>query len=213
MAFLKKETEYKTSWYDGWFFANFSDKNSEKALHLNSVTAKFISDNSNVLDIGCGTGSLAVSLAEKCKSVQGVDVSPRMITYAKKHSKANSNIKFHLIKRHEKLSDLFDQKFEYSILKLVLHEMPEEERANLIDEAKGISQEIIITEWLAPQPKNLSGKGTFLIEMMSNVEHFKNFKIWHSTGGIDGFLERHGLTIVQEELFVNKTGKIVKVNW
>jgi len=213
MTLFEKETGYKTSWYDGWFFATFSDKNSEKALHLNSSAGNYISDNSNVLDIGCGTGSLALSLAGKCKTVQGVDLSPRMIAYAKKQSGADLNVTFHLMKRNEKLSDLFDQTFDFSILKLVLHEMSEEERVNLLHEAKKISQEIIIIEWLAPQPRNLSGKGTFLIEMMSTVQHYKNFKIWHSTGGVDGFLERHGLKSVQEELFVNNTGKIIKVNW
>jgi len=86
-------------------------------------------------------------------------------------------------------------------------------RTSLINEAKKVSSEIIIIEWLGPQPKNLSGKGTFMIEMMSTVEHFRNFRQWHAAGGIDGFLDRHGLRIVREEMFTNGTGKIVRVNW
>ncbi len=78
---------------------------------------------------------------------------------------------------------------------------------------KKISGEIIIIEWLGPQPKNSSGLGTFMIEMMSTVEHFRNFRQWHATGGIDSFLDRHGLRIVREEMFINGTGKIFRVNW
>jgi len=213
MGSSKKATGYKTSWYDGWFCAMVSDRNAEKALKLNKNTGNYVSDNMNILDIGCGVGSLAASLSEKCNSVTGVDVSPRMIKYAKKHNSHASNVEFLLIKKDEKLSDMFTQKFDCSILKMVLHEIPEEERKNLLDEAKSISKEIIIVDWLAPQPKNLSGKGTFLIELMSTREHFRNFRRWHATGGVDGFLERYGLKTVQEEMFVNKTGKILKVNW
>jgi hypothetical protein len=135
-----------------------------------------------------------------------------MIKYARKHNCA-TNVEIMLIEKKNKLSDLFNQKFDCSIMKLVLHEMPEEERTALIKEAKKISGEIIIVEWLAPQPKNLSGKGTFLIEMMSTREHYRNFKQWHATGGVDGFVGRHGLRVMQAEMFVNKTGKIVRVHW
>ena len=58
----RKETGYKTSWYDGWLFAKFVDVMTEKVLNLNTIMREFISDNKNILDIGCGTGSLAVSL-------------------------------------------------------------------------------------------------------------------------------------------------------
>ena len=213
MNLFKKETGYKTSWYDGWFCAMCSDRSAEKALQLNKRTREFVADSTNVLDIGCGVGSLDALLSDKCSSVTGVDISPRMIKYAKKHNSHASNVAFLLIKKNEKLSDIFNQKFDFSILKMVLHEMPEEERTDLLNEARKVSGEIIIIEWLGPQPKNLSGKGTFMNEMMSTVEHFRNFRQWHATGGLDGFLERHGLRVVQEEMFINKTGKIVRVNW
>jgi ubiquinone/menaquinone biosynthesis C-methylase UbiE len=212
MSSFKKEPAYKTSWYDGWFFAVFSERNAERVLHLNRAAGKLIAPETTVLDIGSGTGSLAKSLSEKCTAVKGVDVSPRMIRYAQKHNSA-ANVEFRLIEMNNKLSKIFDQKFDCAIMKLVLHEMAEEKRTFLMNEAKKISNELVILEWLAPQPSNLSGKGTFLIEMMSTVEHFRNFRQWHKTGGIDGFLDRHGLISVQEELFKNKTGKILKVNW
>lgn len=211
MNLLKKETGYKTSWYDGWIFANFVDVMTDKVLNLNKAIRKFIADNTNILDIGCGTGSLAVSLSDKCNSIKGIDISPRMIKYAQKHNNS-SNIEFLLIDRNKKLSDVFYQKFDYAILKMVLHEMPEEKRTNLINEAKKISNEMIIIDWVAPQPK-YAGINTLIAEVSALKEHFMNFRQWQEEGGLDGFLERHGLKIVQEEMFINKTGKIVMVNW
>jgi len=207
----KKATGYKTSWYDGWIFANFVDVMTEKILNLNRIIREFIIDNTDVLDIGCGTGSLAASLSDKCNSIKGTDISPRMIKYAQRHNKL-SNVEFSLTEKDRKISDTFNQKFDYSILKMVLHEMPEEERTNLINEAKKISSEMIIVDWVAPQPK-YAGINTLIAELSALKEHFINFKQWHTTGGLDGFLERHGLKIVQEEIFKNKTGKIVRVNW
>jgi len=207
----KKATGYKTSWYDGWIFANFVDVMTEKILNLNRIIREFIIDNRDVLDIGCGTGSLAFSLSDKCNSIKGIDISPRMIKYAQRHNKL-SNVEFLLTEKDKKLSDILNQKFDYSILKMVLHEMPEEERTNLINEAKKISNEMIIIDWVAPQPK-YAGINTLIAELSALKEHFINFKQWHTTGGLDGFLQRHGLKIVKEEIFKNKTGKIVKVNW
>jgi len=211
MKSSRKVEVYKTNWYDGWIFANFVDVMTEKVLNLNKIIREFITDNTDLLDIGCGTGSLATSLSDKCNSIKGLDISPRMIRYAKKHNNL-SNVEFLLINKNKRLSDLFNQKFDYSILKMVLHEMREEERTNLISEAKKISKEMIIVDWVAPQPK-YAGINTLIAELSALKEHFINFKQWQKTGGLEGFLERHGLKTVQEEIFKNKTGKIVRVNW
>ena len=48
-----------------------------------------------VLEIGVGTGRLAVRVCEKCHQFYGIDLSPKTIEAAKKNLAANSNI--HLI--------------------------------------------------------------------------------------------------------------------
>jgi len=42
-----------------------------------------INDSSDVLEIGCGWGALAISLAELCRSVKGVTLSAEQLAYAK----------------------------------------------------------------------------------------------------------------------------------
>ncbi|MBW1839087.1 MAG: hypothetical protein JRI49_04050 [Deltaproteobacteria bacterium] len=90
--------------------------------------------------------------------------------------------------------------------------MPNEERESSINAAKIISHEMIIVDWVAPQPK-YSGISTLIAEVSALKKHFMNFKHWQTIGGLDGFLDKHGLKIVQEEMFKNNTGKIVRVNW
>lgn len=49
----------------------------------------------NILDIGCGTGSLSLILAQQGHKVTGIDLSPKMIAQAKvKAAKANLDIEF-----------------------------------------------------------------------------------------------------------------------
>ena len=71
---------------------------------------------------------------------------------------------------------------------------------------------MIIVDWVTPQPR-YAGINTFIAEISALREHFMNFRQWQKKGGLDGFLERHRLKVVQEEMFINKTGKIVRVNW
>jgi len=44
--------------------------------------------NCDVLDIGCGTGKYSIAIAKRCRSVTGIDFSPKMIEIAK--AKADS---------------------------------------------------------------------------------------------------------------------------
>lgn len=52
-----------------------------------------LSKNANVLEIGCGMGRLTEPLSRTVRSVLGVDISPEMITLAKKYQ-ASKNIRY-----------------------------------------------------------------------------------------------------------------------
>jgi len=62
-----------------------------RPLHdLNPARLKFIADRANlsgaqVLDVGCGGGILAESLARKGGQVTGIDIAPRVLAIAKLH--------------------------------------------------------------------------------------------------------------------------------
>jgi SAM-dependent methyltransferase len=73
----------------------------EKGWNHNSHYHRFLlkqlpnpCDYYRVLEIGCGTGEFSRLLAERCKEVVAVDLSPNMIEAAKKQSKHFTNIDF-----------------------------------------------------------------------------------------------------------------------
>src|SRR5215212_5515303 len=50
-----------------------------------------------VLDIGCGTGSLSIVLAELGHKVTGIDLSPSMISHAQAKAAHGFQIEFHVM--------------------------------------------------------------------------------------------------------------------
>lgn len=49
-------------------------------------------DDGMALDIGCGTGSLTSMIASRCSSVQGLDISPGMLSVAKERCSGLANV-------------------------------------------------------------------------------------------------------------------------
>ena len=71
--------ENKNHWYDGWFYDIIIAPNQNK---LFGQIKNLIDPQSSIIDIGCGTGRLEFMLADKCKSVLGIDLSKRNIKRA-----------------------------------------------------------------------------------------------------------------------------------
>jgi len=206
-----RKNVYEENWHDGWFYANFIERITRAE---DRIVKDFVKNDMCVIDIGCVTGSLALSLSGKCKAVTGIDVSPKMIQYAEKRRKKDSvsNVDFILTPKREQFSEIISREYDCCILKLLVHEMHEEERASLIKQAGQISKEIILVDFIAPLPISFHGQRIFVLEFFAGRQHFRNFKKWHEQGGIDGFVKRQGLKIEQEKLSGNGTVKIVRVH-
>lgn len=66
--------------------------------HYHNFLLRHLSSNcENALDIGCGTGNLARRLAERCRHVIALDLSPEMIRLARERSVKFPNIDFQLV--------------------------------------------------------------------------------------------------------------------
>ncbi len=86
----------------------------------------FVNKNTIVLDVGCGIGRIENSLANKCKEIHGVDVSGRMIRFAKKSLNDHKNIFFY--KNNGKDLSLFpDNKFDFVFSVIVLQHLEKED--------------------------------------------------------------------------------------
>lgn len=90
-----------------------------------AITREHMTPESVVLDIGCGTGSLALRLADAGREVHGLDVSPEMIRIAegKAEQAEVANARFHVGPFDERFTAFEDGALDgvcaYSILHLV----------------------------------------------------------------------------------------------
>lgn len=78
----------------------------------------------NILDIGCGTGSLSVVLAKLGHAVTGIDLSPSMISLAKEKA-ASGGLQINFDVMDAAFPQLPNQKFNLIICRHLLWALPE----------------------------------------------------------------------------------------
>jgi SAM-dependent methyltransferase len=189
-------TKNKNHWYDGRFYDRLIAPNQD---NLFAQIRNLIEPGSNVIDIGCGTGRLEFTLADKCKTVTGIDLSKRNIETAQRtlDSRPENNISF----RHCTISELISEgnsRFDYAVLTYVIHEVNEEERIGLLKEIASIADKIIIGDYLVPRPKGFWSNITEVVEFIAGTEHYMNFKSYVANGGIEYLANKAGLKIMKE---------------
>lgn len=189
-------TKNKNHWYDGCFYDILIAPNQDQ---LFGQIKDLIDAESKVIDIGCGTGRLDFVLADKCKSVLGIDLSKRNIERANLTLFRNPNGKITF--QNDSISEIINKgqsHFEYAILTYVIHEVDEEERINLLNEISLVADKIIIGDYLVPKPKGFRSLLSEVIEFIAGAEHYRNYKSFLANGGIKYLANEAGLKIINE---------------
>ncbi len=106
--------------FGGHHSPSFEDNNFLRLLQ----SEKMLEPETKVLDVGCGTGSYARTIAIKCEKVVGVDLSPKMIELAvqKTEKEKVRNIEFHCMDWHQ--IDLKEIGFNKSFDLVIAHMTP-----------------------------------------------------------------------------------------
>lgn len=195
----------KNHWYDGAFYDIMVAPNQTK---LFEQIKQLIAEQSSVIDVGCGTGYLPFVLADKCKSVTGIDLSKRNI------DKANKNLKLSGLKSirfvHTPLEQLDPKglvRFDYATITYVIHEIDEHERLPLLESMFRVADTVIIGDYLTPQPRSYSGFITEIVEFIAGRSHYRNFKNFQRNGGLNELITKGNFELITE--INNETNRIV----
>ncbi|KYC45353.1 MAG: ubiquinone/menaquinone biosynthesis methyltransferase [Candidatus Methanofastidiosum methylothiophilum] len=192
--------EDKKHWYDGKLYNYFIDPATEETRR---IISSLIEDNSNVIDIGCGTGSLALFLSKKCNNVLGLELSKKMVSYANSIKQERKIINVHFLHgTAENVSQLTNERFDYAIFSLSLHEMKSETRIKALEEIKKIANSIIIYDYLVKKNTSFKGVLNSTIEFLAGKDHFENYKSFQKENGIFGLLEKNGFMV--EKIIIDK---------
>lgn len=188
--------ENKNHWYDGLFYDKLIAPNQDRMF---GKIKELIEPDSEILDVGCGTGRLEFFLSEKCKRITGIDLSKKNIEQAEKKLKKRNhyNIDFKHI-GFDNFVKNNSHTFDYAIVTYVIHELPYEQRLSLLKGISGISKKIIVGDYMVPSPKGLWNVLNEIVEFAAGKDHYDNFKSFVRHNGITGLLNESGLKIHHE---------------
>jgi len=189
-------TVNKYHWYDGGFYDRFIAPNQRE---LFKQIIELIEPQANIIDVGCGTGFFSFTVADKCKTVLGIDLSARNIDKANQNLEKHSNAKLSF--KNAYLKDIVSQEkkhFDYAVMTYVIHEVNEEERIPLLKEIAEVADKIIIGDYLIPCPNDIAGKIVKTVEFIAGTEHYRNFRTYEANGGIQYLADKAGLSILKE---------------
>jgi SAM-dependent methyltransferase len=188
--------ENKNHWYDGLFYDKLIAPNQDGAfVHVRD----FIAEGSKLLDVGCGTGRLVFQLADKCHSIDGIDPSARNINIAQRKlaGRPANGVRFHHADALGFLAEM-SARFDYATISYVLHEIEERERDTLLGALTSVARNIIIVDYLVPQPRDHRRMLNTVVEFAAGPDHYRNFKSFIAGNGLKGLIEMAGLSVLSE---------------
>ena len=188
--------ENKKHWYDGWFYDVFIAPNQDRLFRKIS---NYIEADSEIIDVGCGTGRFSFFIADKCKSVLGIDISEKNINRADRNLSRDhrKNISFRHISLHRIISER-KEPFDYAVMTYVLHEIDAVERVKHLKEMSEIANKIIIGDYVYPGNSGFWNLLNEVVEFAAGRDHYKNYKSFLANGGINKIASEAGLKIIFE---------------
>ncbi len=165
-----------------------------KSVREDVIRKAYSSD--TVLDIACGTGSLALALAGKTLAVTGIDLDDELIMYAgnRAFKRGVSNVRFE-VRDASDLSMFRDKEFGIAVTSMAVHQFEPQLAVKILTEMKRVASRVIIADYNHPLPQTLSGFAANTIEKMAGGDHYRNFRNYMSSGGISHFTDAAGMTI------------------
>lgn len=189
--------ENKDHWYDGWFYDKFIAPNQDRLFRQISNLVKA---DSSIIDVGCGTGRFSFFIADKCRSVLGIDLSKRNINRADHNLSGYNGNKISF--RHTSLNHIASEKkerFDYAVMTYVLHEIDEDKRVRHLKEMSEIADKIIIGDYFPPDKTGFWNILNKAVEFAAGKDHYRNYKSFLAAGGINKIASEAGLIIVSEQ--------------
>ena len=186
-----------------------------KGLKLVGIKMFRPSQGMNILDVGCGTGShLELYQRYKC-NLFGIDLSPSMLDIARE--RLGDSAQLELGDATEMPYE--DDKFDLVIFMLSLHEMSPGTRSAVLNEIKRVLKPdgrlLLIDFHLGPyQPLQgwISKTIIFFSELAAGREHYKNYRQFMATGGLENLLSQHQMNIEKRSILAGGTFAVCLVS-
>jgi SAM-dependent methyltransferase len=160
----------------------------------------FVKPGQRVLDVACGTGTLAMTMARRARHVTGIDLSEESIASAQRMARRRrlENVAFD-IRDAGDLSCYADKEFDLAVTSMAVHQFDAGLAIKVLVEMKRIAKKIIITDYNHHMPPGWGRSVAWGIERLAGGEHYRNFRIYMQLGGIHYFNRQAEIKIISEE--------------
>lgn len=208
MGTLQGTSDNKDHWYDGTFFDVFIAPNQDSIF---DAVRELITPGSAVLDVGCGTGRLVFQLVDRCKSVHGIDPSPRNINRAREIQQRLGNslsIAFETASLETHLSRPHPA-YDFAVISYVLHEVEEHRRIPMLRALAGAARHVILADYRVPRRAGFMDATTEVVEFLAGRDHYQGFKSFVRAGGLLPLVREAGLSSLREQPCANRYAQVL----
>lgn len=153
----------------------------------------------HILDICCGTGQQAVLLHSAGLKVTGLDLSPAMLRVARKKSPRD----LPYVRGDAVRLPFREGQFEGVLFSFALHEKGAFLREAIVKEALRVLSpggRFMVADYLVPAEGDLAAlwrsKAARFVEWCAGESHYRAYREFMNSGGLDGLLARHGLEVL-----------------
>ncbi len=188
--------------YNNLLFDRLSVKYDRIELLLWFVRNKIVkiigSDSKKILDLACGTGTLAIALARAGHDVLGLDLSARMLSVAQ--SKLTENLKCIFKESDETRIDISEDQFDVGVMSFALHDMPEQVALSAVSELSRVVKGegcLIFIDYRKPT-NFIFGWLVLNVPLIWESKYFSNFM----KKGLDFYLFRNNLSVANREVLL-----------
>lgn len=197
------------SFYDGRLYHLLIDPFLRRVRRL---VRDQITPGSSLIDIGCGTGELLFSLADRCSELVGVETSSRMWSYANRRTQnqSHSNLQF-ILGDGAELRDFPTDYFDFATACMVLHEMDASQRLPVLREMHRLARNLVLVDYRVPPPVNFAAAICRIIERLAGQHHYLNYLSFTGDGGLSTLLDILDLEIHLEVPFHNRCLHLVQI--
>lgn len=154
-----------------------------------------------VLDVGCGTGSQLGRYARIGVTAIGLDRSPSMLTVAAKKLTG----RLCLTRGDAGRMPFHSCSFDLILMTMALHEMAPATRSAVLDESRRVLVDdgrLLIIDYAWGPIRSMVGRIlrwlSFSAEFMAGGAHYKNYRQFMSSRGLDGLVVPHGLKVIRQ---------------
>lgn len=154
-----------------------------------------------VLDIACGTGALALAVAEKAVHVTGIDLNEDSIAAARMSAtkRGTNNVLFE-VRDASDLSCYGDNSFDVALTSMAVHQFDADLAIKILSEMKRIAHRVMVVDYNHHMPAGWGRRVAWGIERIAGGEHYRNFRVYMKKGGMHYFAREAAIKVKSELL-------------